>query len=111
MKNSTSNAKSKARRTPLVLHLRRVRQWYGERGISRKELGELAGVTVRAIREYEALRRLPRCLESLLRISIALHRGVESLVDPRVLFELTKEVEVRRSVSRSAPCKGAVRRS
>lgn len=83
-------------RRPLVLHLRRLRQWCGTRGISRKELSLLSGVTVRAIRDYEATRRLPLSLERLVRVAMALNRGVESLIDPRVLVELTRDIESRR---------------
>lgn len=51
---------------PLALHIRRLRQWYGETGLSQAELAKLAGVSPKSLYAHEHRRALPQVVESLL---------------------------------------------
>ena len=84
------------KRGALVLHVRRLRQWYGERGLAQEELAKVAGVSPRLVRSYESCRTLPGCLASLLAIALALQVPIEGLVDPRVTHRLREQVDKRR---------------
>jgi transcriptional regulator with XRE-family HTH domain len=81
---------------PLSLHIRRLRQWYGEDGLTQAELAELAGLSPRLLRSLEACRSLPHAVEALFAISIALRLPLESLIDPRQVERLRQAIEERR---------------
>lgn len=81
---------------PLALHIRSRRQWHGPRGLEQSELAEIAGISPRILKVYEASRELPRALECLLSVAYALEVSPEDLVDPRRLSLLKAEVESRR---------------
>src|SRR4051812_3311149 len=78
---------------PLVFHIRRRRQWHAEHGLSQAELAELTGLSLRHIRRYETCRALPRVLDALLTIAIALQVPLETLIDPRQVERLSQIVE------------------
>lgn len=82
---------------PLALHIRRLRQWYGEEGLSQAELAELAGLSLRHVRRYESSRSLPLGLEALLSIALVLKVPLESLIDPRRIERLNQAIEQRRN--------------
>lgn len=89
---STSNSLSE----PLALHIRSLRQWYGECGISQDELSALAGISTRVLKRYESARELPRALACLLAVALALQVSPEHLLDPRGLARLKEQIERRR---------------
>lgn len=82
--------------SPLALHIRSRRQWYGARRLEQNELAKIAGISTRILRVYEASRELPRALECVLAVAYALKVSPEELVDPRRLSLLKAEVEERR---------------
>lgn len=82
---------------PLALHIRSHRQWYCPEGLEQAQLAELAGVSRRILSQYESSRELPRSLECLLAVAIALEVSPEALVDPRLLMRLKAEVDARRA--------------
>lgn len=82
---------------PLVLHIRRLRQWHGEDGLSQRDLAEIAGVSARHLRSYEACRVLPSPIRFLLAVSLALRVPLEWLLDPRLIEETREQVEERRA--------------
>lgn len=82
---------------PLALHIRSLRQWYGERGLSQKELAELAGISTRALKRYESCRTLPRGLECLIAVALVLEVPPERLLDPRLLEQLSEAIAARRA--------------
>ncbi len=84
---------------PLAFHLRARRQWVSEAGLSQEALAALAGVSVRTLRKYEAMRELPEMIDSLLRLAIALRVPFERLIDPHLLESLRQET----LESRTAP--------
>jgi len=88
------------RRQPLALHIRRLRQWYGKRQITQEELAALSGLTARQVSVYERTTRLPRAVEDLLRLSIALDLPMEKLIAPHELDERRTVIEERRSMFR-----------
>lgn len=88
--------KTKPHVAPLALHIRSLRLWYGNRGISQDELSELAGVSDRVLRKYETSRVLPESLACLLSVAIALEVPPEDLVDPRQLAGIKAGIESRR---------------
>lgn len=90
--DSTTQATS-----PLALHIRSLRQWYGAQGLEQGDLAQIAGVSPRILRVYEASRELPRALECVLSVAYALDVSPEELVDPRRLSLLKAEVEERRT--------------
>jgi len=97
MKTTSKQTSDPVNWGPLVLHIRRLRQWYGDSGISQKELANVSGIPTRAIAKYESCRDLPRILSYILRISLALKVPVEWLIDPRVVNQIRTSVERRRA--------------
>lgn len=81
---------------PAALHLRRRRQWYGRRPLTQRNLARIAGVTTRQIRRAETAHSLPRAIEFLVRVSVALETSLEALIDPRHMRALQRDVEHRR---------------
>lgn len=81
---------------PLQLHIRRLRQWYGEHGLPQKDLAELAGLSVRQLYEYETCRDVPRPIEILTSLALALEVPIENLFSPDYLDERRADVEARR---------------
>jgi transcriptional regulator with XRE-family HTH domain len=81
---------------PLSLHIRRLRQWYGEDGLTQAGLAELAGLSPRLLRSLEACRSLPHAVEALLALSLALRLPLEALIDPRQVERLRQAIEARR---------------
>lgn len=81
---------------PLALHIRRLRQWYGDTGLSQAELARLAGLTPRQVRSYESCRTLPAAVEAVLKLALALRVPVEGLFDPRRVEELRSAIEEAR---------------
>lgn len=90
---------------PLALHIRRHRQWQGDKGISQDELARLAGLSTRSLHRYENSRTLPRPLEMLLAVSLALDVSITALIDPRLVAQMQSKIDARRSrgMSQSRP--------
>lgn len=87
----------------LALHVRRLRQWYGDEGLTQEELAALAAVNERTIREYEGATNLSCFVEPLMRVALALQVPFERLISPHVLDMLREEVEARRRTLATAP--------
>jgi transcriptional regulator with XRE-family HTH domain len=81
----------------LALHVRQLRQWYGESGLSQRELATLAGITPRAVCKYESATRLPTSLACLVAVAAALRVPIERLIDPRLREKIVNAVESRRA--------------
>ena len=81
---------------PLVLHIRRLRQWYGDHGLGQQDLAALAGISPRLLHSYESCRSLPGSLGALLALSLALRVPLEALIDPRVVNRQRKAIDERR---------------
>lgn len=81
----------------LALHIRRLRQWYGEEGLSQTELAEFAGLSLRQLQRYESSRSLPLVLEAILAIALVLKVPIERLIDPRRIERLNQAIEQRRA--------------
>ncbi len=81
---------------PLTFHVRRLRQWYGESGLSQGQLAELAGISPRLLRQYEARRDLPQTLGCLLALALALEVPIEWLIAPEIVEQAKAAVEARR---------------
>ncbi|MFA5127779.1 MAG: helix-turn-helix transcriptional regulator [Patescibacteria group bacterium] len=84
------------RRSPLALHIRRLRQWYGETGIEQQDLAQIAGVSDRQLRVYERGRALPQSIEFLLSIALALGVPMEWLINPNRLEKIRQQIDERR---------------
>ena len=82
MDKEKKHAAEEPRKANLVFHIRRLRQWYRDKALSQTELSRLAGVPTRSLRSLESARSIPRAVESLLRVSLALGVSVEKLIDP-----------------------------
>ena len=80
----------------LALHIRRLRQWYGEKSLKQDELAKLAGVSKRQLRRYESCRELPPGLSIPLSIAIALEQPLESIIASDIIDEIRADVEARR---------------
>ena len=80
----------------LAFHIRRFRQWYGEKSLEQDELAKLTGVSKRQLRRYESCRELPPGLSTLLSIAIALEQPLESIIAPDIIDEIRADVEARR---------------
>lgn len=80
----------------LKLHLRRLRQWYGQQPLAQHKLALLADVSLRQLQRYETCRQLPRVVRDLVRLSLALKVPFEKLLSPDWLEETTADVEARR---------------
>lgn len=96
MNKSIGVSSSEPERDPLALHIRSLRQWHGEHSISQADLALLAGISTRVLKRYEAARELPRALECLVAVAIALQVAPEQLIDPRRLAKMTSAIEQRR---------------
>lgn len=81
---------------PLALHIRRLRLWHGDGGMSQRELAELAGVSVRMLRAYEDCRALPQLVVFLLAVALALKVPMEWLFAPEILEKMKQTIEGRR---------------
>jgi DNA-binding XRE family transcriptional regulator len=81
---------------PLALHIRRLRQWYGETGLSQAELAKLAGVSPKSLYAHEHRRALPQVVESLLALALALKVPFDALIDPRIVQHVSSAIEERR---------------
>ena len=88
---------------PLALHIRRLRQWYGDKPLGQSELAKLAGVSDRQLQRYESCRKLPPGLSALLSIAIALKKPLESIIAPDLFDEILADVEARRVGSEDKP--------
>lgn len=95
MNNHNSSPKGGLRR-PLALHIRRLRQWFGDRGLLQAELAFLSGVSLRLVRKYEATRRLPRAVEAVVAMSLALDVSIEQLIAPDLIQALRAAIDERR---------------
>lgn len=89
--------------SPLALHIRSLRQWYGPHGLEQAQLAELAGISRRILSQYESSRELPRSLECLLAVALALEVSPEALVDPRHLSRLKAQISGRRAAQLRCP--------
>ena len=96
MKTIKQQRESSTDKGPLALHIRRLRQWYGDHGISQADLAELAGISPRLLRAYEDSRRLPPVVELLLRIALAMEVPMETLIDPRLIERIARPITGRR---------------
>lgn len=81
---------------PLALHIRRVREWYGTRGMTQEELAYVAGLSPRVLRKYESARTIPPIFRTMVLLALALEVPVEHLVEPRELEEMRLAVGIRR---------------
>ena len=90
-------------RRPLALHIRRLRQWYGEKSLGQSELAKLAGVSERQLQRYESCRKLPPGLSALLAIAISLKKPLESIVSPDLFDGILADVEARRTELEDKP--------
>lgn len=81
---------------PLVFHIDRHRQWYGERELTQGELARLAGLSRRQIAEYEGMVELPKSVRSLLLVALALRKPIEELIAPDVIADEAARIEARR---------------
>ncbi|MFA5061539.1 MAG: helix-turn-helix transcriptional regulator [Patescibacteria group bacterium] len=81
----------------LVFHIRRLRQWHGESGLSQTELAELAGVSERQLRLYECSRYLPLSVQFMFAVAIALQVPMERLIDPEYFENLKRDINRRRA--------------
>lgn len=79
-------------------HLRRHRQWYGERGISQRTLAMVAHVSRRCVAHLEATPELQASVEAVLRVAIALGQPLESLVSPKRIGEMCREIDGRKKL-------------
>lgn len=77
-------------------HLRRHRQWYGERGISQRALAMVANVSRRCVAHLEATPDLQASVEAVLRVAIALGQPLEALVSPKRIGEMCQEIDRRK---------------
>lgn len=84
---------------PLVLQLKNLRLWSGEQGLTQAELANIAGISPRLLRSYEACRALPHSVQAFLRLAVALRVPLEWLVEPTLFEELKATVEARRAVA------------
>jgi transcriptional regulator with XRE-family HTH domain len=85
-------------RPPRALHLRRLRQWFGDRGLFQVELAFLAGVSPRLVRKYEATRRLPRALEAVVAMSLVLDVSIEQMIAPELIDALRSTIAERQQM-------------
>lgn len=81
---------------PLALHIRRLRQFYGEGGLTQMELAHLVGISNCRLNIHEHRRALPHTVKVLVSLSLALNVSIEGLIDPRHLEQLRSNVEQRR---------------
>lgn len=101
--NKQEQSEDPAPAGPLALHIRRLRQWYGEKGISQIQLAALAGLTRETVHGYENRRSLPTSIKVLLQLALALNRSMEELLDPRYVGEIRRQIEQRRCILENDP--------
>ena len=82
---------------PLQLHIRRLRQWYGDHGISKEQLATLANVPTRRLYDYETCKELPKAVDNIISIAFALNVPIETVFSPDYLDEKRADIEARRS--------------
>lgn len=75
-------------RPTLALHIRRLRQWHGEQGLTQAELAKRAGVSQRQLSRYETARALPTEFADLAKIAAALAVPLSAILAPQLLAEL-----------------------
>ena len=97
MNLTTISSSKETTRLPLVLHIRSLRQWHGDQGISQSELAYLAGITPRLLHDYEAAPALPSAVRTLMSLAIALEIPIEQLIAPQIRDELQAAIKQRRS--------------
>ncbi|SRR5579883_2555188 len=85
-----------------VLLVERQRALYGDLGLTRDQLADLARVPGRLIDAYASCRHLPPFFEGLLRIAAALQVPVEDLVHPALVRRIRLAV-ARRRIAREVP--------
>ncbi len=82
--------------SPLVFHIRGLRQWHGHGGLPQATLAELAGLSRHQLHRLEQSRELPAALVQILAVAYALGVEPESLIDPRVRERIREAVTKRR---------------
>ena len=88
---------------PLVFHIRSLRQWHGQVGMSQKELATLSQMAPRALRAYEECRDLPTVARNLLRLSLALQVPFEWLFSPTLVEHERADIEKKRQLLFQCP--------
>lgn len=96
MSNNNTTTNDARIGTPLAFHIRRLRQWYEAAGLSQAELAELAGISYWVLQEYETRRALPRTVEVVLSLALALEVPFEELIDPLRVKQLRAAIAKRR---------------
>lgn len=82
----------------LAYHVRPLRQWSGEKGLTQQELAHRTGISSRSLRSLETTPTVTRSVENLLRLSISLDTTVEDLFDPSVLTGLRRQLGAETSL-------------
>lgn len=82
---------------PLVLQIRRFRQWYRARSLTQDELAELAGITRRQLQDLENTKTLQRSIETLVRIALALEQPIDQLLEAELLAGYREDINSRRA--------------
>ena len=88
--------------SPLVFHIRALRQWHCHGGLPQATLAELAGLSRHQLHRLEQSRELPAALVQILAVAYALGVEPESLIDPRVRERIREAVTKRREDCRAA---------
>ena len=83
---------------PLVFRLRDLRLTAGSDGLTQAELASLAGVSPRAVRNYEYCRALPPNIACFVSLAAALNVPLEWLIAQKLLTEIRGRVETRRAI-------------
>jgi transcriptional regulator with XRE-family HTH domain len=87
---------------PLVFQIQSLRRWFGDDGLSQKELADLAGIPDRQLRFLESLRTLPQSVRVLLAIAMALNTNIENLIIPDLVEDLRATINARRATTTTA---------
>ena len=90
---SLSAAHYESKVCPLAFHLRPQRQWYGEHGITQRDLAQVAGVSLRFITFLENACDLQVSIEAVMRVAFALGCPVEAIVAPQRVAAIKEEIE------------------
>lgn len=77
---------------PLAFHLALLRQRFGTRGITQRELGELIGVSPSQMTTYENQTRLPYQVAMTLKISILMEQPISALYSPTIVLQYWQEI-------------------
>lgn len=96
MNNYNEHSGEPLKNGPLALHIRRLRQFHGDKQMSKQELANLVGLSVRRLAHYESCRELPQAVMTLLTISTALEVPLQDLIAPDVHADVNARVEERR---------------